>query len=273
MKTKLVLFVILMAITAIAENASTNAVNSKTMTKAELEARQARIAQLGGGYVDRPGTPKGRIVIFDCQKDFSPTNVPSIIDVLGKDFKKFDIVSTIAADPKGDFAGMKQREKADVAIFIVSDETTPSLLQAPDDGWIALNVKKLGRNLLSDRARDRFLLPRYRKQLIRAVVLACGGAGSTFAGNAMDVAKIEDLDLVSDEFVPYDKFDICERYLHNLGLKERQRVVYRRACREGWAPAPTNDVQKAIWEKVHTPPEKPMKIKFDSEAKKGTVIK
>ena len=28
------------------------------------------------------------------------------------------------------------------------------------------------------------------------------------------------------------------------------RTTYRRACYEGWAPAPTNEFQKAIWEKV-----------------------
>ena len=33
-------------------------------------------------------------------------------------------------------------------------------------------------------------------------------------------------------------------------------VTYRQACIEGWAPAPTNDVQKAIWEKVHSEKER-----------------
>jgi len=28
------------------------------------------------------------------------------------------------------------------------------------------------------------------------------------------------------------------------------RATYRRACHLGWAPPPTNDVQRAIWEKI-----------------------
>ena len=32
--------------------------------------------------------------------------------------------------------------------------------------------------------------------------------------------------------------------------------TYRKACREGWAPAPTNDVQKAIWEDINATKER-----------------
>ena len=34
-------------------------------------------------------------------------------------------------------------------------------------------------------------------------------------------------------------------------------------CQEGWAPPPTNEYQRAIWNDVHKIPEKPMKIDFD----------
>ena len=39
------------------------------------------------------------------------------------------------------------------------------------------------------------------------------------------------------------------------------RVPYLVAVQEGWAPQPTNDVQKAIWDKVHALPTEPIKIK------------
>ena len=39
--------------------------------------------------------------------------------------------------------------------------------------------------------------------------------------------------------------------------------TYRQACQEGWAPAPKNDEQKAIWNQVHAIPDKPIKIEFD----------
>ena len=43
--------------------------------------------------------------------------------------------------------------------------------------------------------------------------------------------------------------------------------TYETACCQGWAPTPTNDLQKAIWDKVHAIPATPMKIEFDP--KKG----
>ena len=56
-----------------------------------------------------------------------------------------------------------------------------------------------------------------------------------------------------------------------LGIIPCRRLIYEDACREGWAPAPTNDYQKAIWESVKAEqskdPEKAIKIKYDP--KKG----
>ena len=42
-----------------------------------------------------------------------------------------------------------------------------------------------------------------------------------------------------------------------------RRIPYRQACQEGWAPAPTNAVQRAIWNKVHQIPDSPLVIEFD----------
>lgn len=222
-----------------------------------------------GGMLMRPGTPKGKIMVFNCQKRLAHTNLVMALNGLGKDFTKWDIICSDALDPKGDFAGAKERAKADIAVFIVSDATTPSLLQAPDDCWVAINLAKLDRNLKTPEVMEKFYASRCRKQIMRAVALACGAAGSDYPGNVMDVTKIEDLDLVR-EMVPLDKSDICDRYLKDSGFKPKQLVPYLRACREGWAPAPTNDVQKQIWDKVHALPTKPIAIEPESKAQQKT---
>ena len=48
----------------------------------------------------------------------------------------------------------------------------------------------------------------------------------------------------------------------------KRSVPYSRACREGWAPPPTNDVQRTIWKQVHAVPDKPIKIEFDPKKDK-----
>lgn len=36
----------------------------------------------------------------------------------------------------------------------------------------------------------------------------------------------------------------------NRGIPQLERTTYRLAVKEGWAPAPTNDIQRAVWDKV-----------------------
>ena len=54
-----------------------------------------------------------------------------------------------------------------------------------------------------------------------------------------------------------------EPYMAGFGVAPAKLVPYQIACREGWAPPPTNDVQKAVWEKVHSIPDKPLTIEYD----------
>ena len=42
---------------------------------------------------------------------------------------------------------------------------------------------------------------------------------------------------------------------------QQEVSTYKKACEEGWAPNPTNEFQKAIWDKVHELPTEPIKIK------------
>ena len=64
-----------------------------------------------------------------------------------------------------------------------------------------------------------------------------------------------------------DMIDSIRINMKARGMTPTRIASYKKACQEGWAPAPTNDVQKAIWEKVHAVPATPMKIEFDP--KKG----
>ena len=96
--------------------------------------------------------------------------------------------------------------------------------------------------------------------------LLCGAASSRFKGNIMDVTKLEDLDLIEDG-LPMDNISSMAQHLQKLGLTRERIVPYRKAVQEGWAPAPTNEYQKAVWDKVHALPKNPMKIEFNP--KKG----
>ena len=210
-----------------------------------------------GGFVTKPDSKAGKVAIIDTQ---------SRVD--GAEFQK--VAKDIEAITKMDFVYEKAekdapenllaKSKAGFAVVIVDDAGSPAVLIALEDNWALLNVAKLDRNLTTDSAKEKFYVSRCRKELSRVIAILCGGSASQFPGNVMDVYKMEDLDLAV-EGLPFDRIRAMTTYLEKNGFKAEQRTTYRKACIEGWAPAPTNDYQKAIWENVHAMPTEPIKIK------------
>jgi hypothetical protein len=47
-----------------------------------------------------------------------------------------------------------------------------------------------------------------------------------------------------------DMIDAIRRNMKARGITQTMISSYLKACEQGWAPAPTNDYQRAIWEKV-----------------------
>jgi len=66
--------------------------------------------------------------------------------------------------------------------------------------------------------------------------------------------------------MPVDRVQCMVNFLKANGMSQEQRATYRHACEQGWAPAPTNDYQKAIWNEVHEMPTEPIKIKYQKPA-------
>ena len=135
-----------------------------------------------------------------------------------------------------------------------------------------MNVAALEKGLCSEESKKKFFIPRCRKEFIRAYCYACGAGGSNFKDNLMTITKTSDLDFCG-EFIPADTKRSIQTALHERGLEPQIFKTYLRACNEGTAPAPTNEYQKAIWEKVHAIPDKPLKITFDPATQKGKVTK
>lgn len=224
-------------------------------TPAQIEA--ARYAATGGMVV-KPGTPQGSIRVLNAQKELPAAELKAAISAMGDAVKRYTVIVEDTA-LTNDFRTMHASCGSAIAVFVVSDDTTPSLLVAPDDGWAVMNVRKIGAGLKTPDAREKFFASRCRKAFIRTFAAAAGGIGSTYQNNVMNVTKAADLDLC-DEFLPYDKAMAVSKHLTAVGLKPIQYVPYRKAVMDGWAAAPTNDVQKKIWDKVHQLPTNPLPL-------------
>lgn len=224
------------------------------------ERREALIARVGG-LVPRPGTPSGRIAFMNAQKrvpidDFKSTFSKNSTKVRGIDY--WTDVETATVFNANE---LRKANKAELALFIVDVEGLPMSLVAVEEGWAIMNIRALD----DGKASVDLLRHRAKNEFARVYGILCGGASSQFKSQIMNtVSKPADINGCTNE-LPVDVTAKIPVYLEGRGIKSVQLISYHRACQEGWAPAPTNDVQKAIWDKVHAMPTEPLKIKPETK--------
>ena len=229
--------------------------DAKAAPKAKL-TKAERIAR-GGGICEKPGSQTGKVAFIDTQDLLSADDIKGVIATATEEWR-YNLVYEKAA-PAECCCTLKDASKADLAIVIVNDPKKPTSLVAVDDGWAMVNVAKLDVGLNSESAKQKFFAGRCRREILKIYAILAGGWGSQYPGNIGAPQKLQDLDHVR-EFIPADVVDRIEAFMKFRGIRPTRATLYRRACREGWAPAPTNDVQKAIWEDVHKLPTKPIVI-------------
>lgn len=205
-----------------------------------------------GGKIVKPGSQQGSIAFVDTQSRFAHSNVVAVAETLNK-LTKFNVVASIGkpTTPRD----VLQSAKATLAVIVVDDAATPSLLIAPEEGWACVNVNKLDAGLKTDAARAKFFESRGRRELYRAFALLCGGGASQFDNNLTTCATQSEIDLC-DEMLPMDVIARFQKYLPKLNITQRLETSYSRACREGWAPFPTNAIQRAVWDRIKSDKER-----------------
>ena len=140
-------------------------------------------------------------------------------------------------------------------VYVVDTDKIPTMsLVSVEAGWGVVNVRQLapGKEVTCE--------------LNRVAVMVFGGFVSQFKASPMQTVRSpEDLDKLVGEGITFDAVQAMMRNLQNRGVKPMRRTTYRRACEEGWAPEPTNEFQKVIWEKIKAEqsekPSNPLRIK------------
>ena len=115
----------------------------------------------------------------------------------------------------------------------------------PEAFCAVVNVKALA----ADGASKEVVAERLRKELIRAALFVLGSGYSPSPCLARPVSNLEELDRLNVPILSPETMTHLKA-MPKLGIHEIRFATYYQACREGWAPAPTNDVQKTIWEQV-----------------------
>lgn len=238
------------AFSAIAETTGEKPRLSTIERKAKLEAV---VNQRVGGFIEKPGSGKGSIVYINCQKKAPKAWIDESIAYFAE-VTKFKI-----AYSEGSFDIRNPQIDGNSSIFIVDDESLPPILVAPESRWALVNIAPIALE-----KRSAFFEQRTKKELSRAFAYLCGATGSRYERSlTRGITSQTELDKNPDYELPMDVVQRFWDYMKPLGVIPAQRATYLKACQEGWAPAPTNDVQRTIWEQSHQLPSKPITIEFD----------
>lgn len=212
-----------------------------------------------GGHIAKPGSKQGSVGFVNAQKRIPASEIDKVVAGLREMLNQEVSVRELPVK------GMPTRSDVEsagfsVAVFAVDDPNLPGLLSAPEDRWALVNVAKLSEGLKDDVLAKGLTKHRFRGELHRAFALVAGGWASQYQGNMNNVSSVRDLDSLKVDAVTVDVMMRCDAYLKSIGVTPEYVTTYQRACREGWAPSPTNEFQKAVWDRVHAAPTKPIVI-------------
>lgn len=237
---------------------ATAAMTISAANKPTPEDRERLIQEKLGGLIEVPA--KGSIVVVNSQDTLKISDIDDAIKLDAKNLQtsikvvegKFTIPTAAATVAKvGGTAG----------IFVIEDPMMPMSIIAPEDLWGVVNIAKL-----KAEADDEKLAKRTRKEFNRVLAKLFGGGISTQKSSIMrPVTSAEDLDKIVNMWIPFDTLNVMFNSMPDYGITHRKIVPYRKACQEGWAPPPTNDFQKAVWDNVHALPTEPIKIKPETK--------
>lgn len=135
--------------------------------------------------------------------------------------------------------------KAPAAIDLVADDSARTLTLYPEEFKATLNIKALA----ADNATEETLQSRVRLELARTAMFLLGSGFASYGCITKPIGSLSELDSLAKE-TPSAEAVTHLNAQRRLGVKLIRYTTYKQACEQGWAPAPTNDLQRAVWEKV-----------------------
>jgi len=149
-------------------------------------------------------------------------------------------------------------KKVGAAVVIVDDASQAFRIYSEESNWAILNVAFLR----EDRPDDVKFMSRFEKMVWRALARSLQVGSVTHMPSVLQpFSTLAELDANSTMRPSPEGFNAFIDNGNAYGIRTITIASYRDACHKGWAPAPTNDVQRAIWEEVHALPTEPIKIK------------
>lgn len=253
----------LMAVALFAEDAKPA---RPKLTEAERKARREQHQKLraqrlleAGGLVTQPS--EGRALrVFNAQSavssDVAARAIGRLQDAAVIQMAVQDI--TPAATPFETADAALKTPKTGAAVILANAGKLPTVLVAPEKCYVIVNIDALGEDLPPKAV----LESRVEKEIVRACVWVLGSGEALQPGPCVmkHAPTIAALDANNLRLPSPDPLMRMMNGAITRNIDQLRRSTYRKACEEGWAPAPTNDAQKAVWNKVHELPTNPLPL-------------
>lgn len=222
------------------------------------------ILKLTGGKILRPGAKQGEVAFFNLQNAIPSDAFSVFAKHIGTMLHiKSDVKTINVKEGFNEYKKVFKESGAQFAVFIIDNPLSEdSMIVYPENRYSVVNISPLRAN----GGEGVFLTERAKKQVARAFFYVAGAASTAVDGNLMSAfPSLQDLDKIPSDAIPVEVIGRVGEYLPRMGCETKTFTTYRKACQEGWAPAPTNEYQKAIWDKVHAMPTAPIKIKPETK--------
>ena len=223
-------------------------------TLEQIKARDARVMEKTGGFIVREAKGPLAMIVDARAKPRATVDEVARLYRLGT-----HLDCTVERRPRGGasplaFAQSLMADGSPLLVVAVVDGCgeLPVLSVFPEERIGIVNADRLSGGG-DPSAREM----RVAKELWRAIGFI-GGVGFSAQENDMmqPYYTIAELDANQHPYIQPMNMAKMQRMWRRFGVQKAARIPYRTACAEGWAPPPTNDVQKAIWERVHSEKER-----------------
>lgn len=225
-----------------------------TPTDTGAETKAARRAALGaklyaktGGVIQAPATGP-QIIFLNAQEIITDQQLNQAATTISKITRlPISVATGKITQPMLDAYKLLAPTNVAALLMVVNIPGQPSLLVAPENRWAMVNAAPLAdAETSADLHRERLL-----KEVWRGFGYLMGAANSTMnpclLKGVIVPNDLDDLKAVSLSIEPLQKI---VSYSRVIGMTPSRLTTYRNAVIEGWAPAPTNDIQRAIWQEV-----------------------
>lgn len=250
---------------ALVHSVAATPTTQEQLTAEQIAARRSgkreRMLRKTGGFLMRIPENAGCFKVINAQSKVSSDSLSPFVKDMGRFTSTLVMLESHKESVTIDTASLLlQKYGANGCLFIVDNDSYPISLVAQEAKWGMVNVAALR----TDGADQTALALRTAREAWRVFALVVG-AGDTSMGHCLlkPVFAAEDIDKLSTNSISPEPLLAIKDHMDAMGIRQVSRCTYLEACQEGWAPVPTNEYQKAIWDKVHAIPKNPMKIEFD----------